>query len=218
MSQKGEGEDYLVININDLKKLRVSELKEKLSEFGLQTKGTKIELITRLEEHLSAAAESEEELALIDVANNSQPSDCVENIDVDTPVKSKDSEHKISDISFEDTSTAKLDDTTPTPLSPTKDLSLNERIKARGERFGTQTSDEAKKAMRLEKYGDTPAKTVAGGDLEKMKQRGERFGENVSKKLVSMSDKERQEMRKNRFASDSSAGENKLTKKIRLSS
>ena len=93
MSQKdkdlNESDDYLVINMNDLKKLRVSELKEKLSEFGLQTKGTKSELISRLEEHLAAAAESEEELALIDVANTSQQSDCIENIELDTPVKHK---------------------------------------------------------------------------------------------------------------------------------
>ena len=93
MSQKDkeldETDDYLVINVNDLKKLRVSELKEKLTEFGLQTKGTKPELITRLEEHLAAAAESEEELALIDVANTSQQSDCIETIDLDSPIKQK---------------------------------------------------------------------------------------------------------------------------------
>ena len=94
MSQKDskdlmDGDDYLVINVNDLKKLRVHELKEKLSEFGLNTKGTKAELISRLEDHLTAAAESEEELALIDVANNSQPSDSTENLEIDTPVKEK---------------------------------------------------------------------------------------------------------------------------------
>ena len=93
MSQKekehNETDDYLVINMNDLKKLRVSELKEKLSEFGLQTKGTKSELISRLEEHLAAAAESEEELALIDVANTSQQSDSTVNIELDTPLKQK---------------------------------------------------------------------------------------------------------------------------------
>ena len=93
MSQKEskdlDGDDYLVINMNDLKKLRVQELREKLSEFGLNIKGTKTELLSRLEDHLSAAAESEEELALIDVANNSQPSDSTENLELEIPVKQK---------------------------------------------------------------------------------------------------------------------------------
>ena len=80
MSQKDskdglENDEYVVINISDLKKLRVHELKDKLAELDLPIKGTKAELIQRLEAHLSAAAESEEDLTLIDVANNSQPSD-----------------------------------------------------------------------------------------------------------------------------------------------
>ena len=94
-------------------------------------------------------------------------------------------------------------------------LSQEEKVKARGQKFGSNTSDDAKKAMRLEKFSsDSPVKTV-GGDLEKMKQRGERFGENVSKKFQKMSDKERQQSRKDRFSAESSPTEK--TKKIRLS-
>ena len=97
-------------------------------------------------------------------------------------------------------------------MSPLKDLSATERIKARGERFGINTSDDAKRAMRIEKFG-SPSKPV-GGDLEKMKQRGERFGENVSKKFTTMSDKEKQQTRKARFSSSSTPTD---TKKMRLS-
>ena len=104
-------------------------------------------------------------------------------------------------------------------MSSTKEFSIlsqEERIKARGQKFGAQSSDEAKKVMRLEKFGaDSPIKPV-GGDLEKMKQRGERFGENVSKKFLKMTDKDRQQLRKNRFSVESSPNE-KPNKKIRLS-
>lgn len=119
------------------------------------------------------------------------------------------------DISFENTPANKTDDSLKV-TSPVKDLSVTERIKARGERFGVNTSDEAKRVMRSEKFGSSsssPVKSI-GGDLEKMKQRGERFGENVSKKFTTMSDKEKQQSRKTRFSSSSTPAD---TKKIRLS-
>ena len=103
-------------------------------------------------------------------------------------------------------------------FSPSKDisrLSQEDRIKARGDKFGGNTSDVAKKAMRLEKFAsDSPIKSP-GGDLDKMKQRGERFGENVSKKFLKMTDKERQETRKSRFSNESTP--NEKYKKIRIS-
>ena len=116
------------------------------------------------------------------------------------------------DISFE--SVNKTEDSIDKIMSPIKDLSATERIKARGERFGVNTSDDAKRAMRTEKFGSSSPAKSPGGDLEKMKQRGERFGENVSKKLVTMSDKEKQQSRKNRFSSGETPS---VTKKTRLS-
>ena len=74
--------------------------------------------------------------------------------------------------------------------------------------------------MRLEKFSassGSPAKISFGsGDLEKMKQRGERFGENVSKKFVKLSDKERQDLRKTRFTSGADTVPS-TNKKLRLS-
>jgi hypothetical protein len=48
-----DDEELVDVDISEWKKLKVVELRRRVSELGLDTKGTKAELITRVEKYLN---------------------------------------------------------------------------------------------------------------------------------------------------------------------
>lgn len=174
--------------LTELKKLKVTELREKLSAAGLETKGVKDELVKRLVEHLSQDK--------ADAATTADEKDGTTVIDhsAAAPVEG----------GIKQASTAKLTEA--------------EKAKLRAERFGVTTQKQSKQSgaiaglgmfdpqeeyerrkKRAERFG-LPVPVNEHEEKEKKKARAERFGLPVPITKDELEEKKRQ--RAERFMSE----------------
>ncbi|CAB1330078.1 unnamed protein product [Coregonus sp. 'balchen'] len=151
---------------------QLAELKQECETRGLDVKGNKVELITRLQAYLE---EHEDDMGLNeDDVLGEEPEDLTKE-DVVTEVNDK----KPVTVS-EETAEKKVVKITPP-------ASVDERVQKRAERFNVPASADGKKAIRAARFGlpaaapptSTPGVTVNKSTVEedeKLKKRKERFG------------------------------------------
>ncbi|KAM3617261.1 uncharacterized protein V6R79_004041 [Siganus canaliculatus] len=180
----------------ELQKLKLAELRQECEARGLDTKGNKGELISRLQAYLE---EHEEDVDVDDVL--------AEDPEVFTKV-----EETANDV--EDTKDEKAAETKVVKVTPA--LSATERLQKRAERFNLPATAESKKAERAARFGlpaeaSSPSpgavansKTAVNVDL--LKKRAERFGMNVSSASLKMEADEKMQKRKERFGALTNAG------------
>ncbi|XP_029574619.1 SAP domain-containing ribonucleoprotein isoform X1 [Salmo trutta] len=159
----------------ELQKLKLAELKHECETRGLDVKGNKVELITRLQAYLE---EHEDDMGLNeDDVLGEEPEDLTKE---DAITEDNDKKPIVS----EETAEKKVVKITP----PT---SVDERVQKRAERFNVPASADGKKAIRAARFGlpatapptSTPGVTVnksTAVSVEQLKKRAERFGGNVS--------------------------------------
>ncbi|KAK6308382.1 hypothetical protein J4Q44_G00216530 [Coregonus suidteri] len=179
----------------ELHKLKLAELKQECETRGLDVKGNKVELITRLQAYLE---EHEDDMGLNeDDVLGEEPEDLTKE-DVVTEVNDK----KPVTVS-EETAEKKVVKITPP-------ASVDERVQKRAERFNVPASADGKKAIRAARFGlpaaapptSTPGVTVNKSTLvsvEQLKKRAERFGGNVSSVSKKVEEDEKLKKRKERF-------------------
>ncbi|KAK7109541.1 SAP domain-containing ribonucleoprotein-like [Littorina saxatilis] len=216
------------ISMEELKKMKVADLKKELKDKGLATTGTKDILLERLEQSL-------------EVEGTEAGSNEVDNVEKSIDQLVGDTAPKVAAVAAAPAVAAPKEDVTKTEIvfdlkkdDQKKAVSLKElpdadKLKARAEKFGGAVSDTAKKLVRAERFGlPTPATATAGSgkiastpataeDLDKMKKRAERFGAVVSNKLSKVDEDEKKRKRLERFGNtlSSSAPE---PKKVKLNS
>jgi len=209
--------------MEDLNKMKVTELKQALKDRNLPSSGTKPELVKRLEEALGDAVESSNDAGSVDDSLQEIEDEILnEDTDTDVPVPTKPAEAEIvppkkieaivapkdggdsekSDVAKEDGSEKNVK-----PEAVAK-LSEEERKKIRAEKFGI-VSAEDQKTKRAERFGlpitgttNTSAKISMTGtevDLDKLKKRAERFGTVVSTSLSKVDLDEKKRKRAARF-------------------
>uniref|UniRef100_A0A8C7VUD6 SAP domain-containing protein n=1 Tax=Oncorhynchus mykiss TaxID=8022 RepID=A0A8C7VUD6_ONCMY len=180
----------------ELQKLKLAELKHECETRGLDVKGNKVELITRLQAYLE---EHEDDMGLNeDDVLGEEPEDLTKE---DAITEDNDKKPIVS----EETAEKKVVKITPP-------ASVDERVQKRAERFNVPASADGKKAIRaarsvshniplfLSIKGVTVNKSIAVS-VEQLKKRAERFGGNVSSvsKKVSVEEDEKLKKRKERF-------------------
>lgn len=170
--------------VDEVKKLKVIELKEMLSERGLSTSGKKDELVTRLEE---AMAE--------DGANSTT-----------TPAPAPTSAHEAAPAA------ASVPVSDPQPAAASAPAAPADDAPAAAEGAPALSDFEAKKAMRASRFGipvvSKPEPTInpkkKGGaalpdDAEKIKKREERFGKTRPAAEVDPAEADKNKKRAERF-------------------
>ncbi|KAJ8016986.1 hypothetical protein DPEC_G00013080 [Dallia pectoralis] len=178
----------------ELQKLKLAELRQECEARGLEVKGNKVELITRLQAYLE---EHEDDINEDDVLGDES-----------------------GDLSKEeDVLTAEIDEKPPVADSEkaekkvvkiTPPASVDEKLQKRAERFSVPESADTKKAKRAERFGLPAAapRTSAPGvtvntstpvSAELLKKRAERFGGNVSSASKKVEEDEKLKKRKERF-------------------
>ncbi|XP_012696644.1 SAP domain-containing ribonucleoprotein [Clupea harengus] len=194
----------------ELQKLKLAELKQECSARGLDTKGNKGDLITRLQAYLEEHDEEvNEEEVLGDFAEES--------------------------FSKDEASPPKADKTSEEPESVTPEKKVvkitaaesgDEKMQKRAERFNI-TAAADKKAARAARFGvPVTASPAAEGasisaktpvSVEVLKKRAERFGMNVSSISKKVEEDEKLKKRKERFGAqtsgDAAGGEDAEAKK-----
>jgi len=173
------------LDIAKLNDLKVPELKEHLTARGLETKGKKAELVTRLtaalekEKAASSGSSSKDESADVDVTDIGEEKKEAEK----TPAtgKSASTARKAAAPSSSDSSDQATKDVT---VSAT--VSDTDRKKVRADRFQIPvvSSQDEKLASRAARFGTTassngsaPARSFGAGlTSEKLKERAQRFG------------------------------------------
>uniref|UniRef100_A0A4W5MCU9 SAP domain containing ribonucleoprotein n=1 Tax=Hucho hucho TaxID=62062 RepID=A0A4W5MCU9_9TELE len=182
--------------IGELQKLKLAELKHECEARGLDVKGNKVELITRLQAHLE---EHEDAIGLNeDDVLGEEP----EYLPKDEDAITGDNDKKPVAVS-EETSEKKVVKITPP-------LSVGERLQKRADRFNVPTSADSKKAIRASRFGLTaaapPTSTMGVTvnkstpvSVEQLKKRAERFGGNVSSVSKKVEEDEKLKKRKERF-------------------
>ncbi|CAB1336666.1 unnamed protein product [Coregonus sp. 'balchen'] len=188
----------------ELQKLKVlAELKQECEARGLDVKGNKVELITRLQAHLE---EHEDDIGLIeDDVLGEEPEDLSKEEDAVTG----DNDEKPVAVS-EETSEKKV-----VKIKPP--VSVDERLQKRADRFNVPASADSKKAIRAARFGLPAAapptsttgvtvnKSTASNphicpvSVEQLKKRAERFGGNVSSVSKKVEEDEKLKKRKERF-------------------
>ncbi|XP_060593403.1 SAP domain-containing ribonucleoprotein-like isoform X3 [Ruditapes philippinarum] len=188
------------ISAEDFGKMKVADLKKALKERGLPLTGTKSELLERLK----SAVQSEEDSILDDSVDLSVPKPAPKPAVVD-----KEAEPVVKKI----TSPQKTDDEAESkPKLVSTQLSAEERMKQRAERFGVVNED-LKKQIRAERFGtSSPSSKLstagAGADTDALKKRAERFGQVLSPALSKVDEAEKIRKRKERFGDVTSATNN----------
>uniref|UniRef100_A0A3P8XMJ7 SAP domain-containing protein n=1 Tax=Esox lucius TaxID=8010 RepID=A0A3P8XMJ7_ESOLU len=178
---------------NDIEPL--AELKQECEVRGLEVKGNKVDLITRLqaylEEHEDDIGLNEEDVLGDEPGDLSKEEDAItEEIDEKPVAVSETVEKKVVKI--------------------TPPASVDERLKKRAERFSVPVSADNKKAIRAERFGlpaAAPPKSAPGVtgntstpvSVEQLKKRAERFGGNVSSVSKKVEEDEKLKKRKERF-------------------
>uniref|UniRef100_A0A8C7JZ15 SAP domain-containing ribonucleoprotein n=1 Tax=Oncorhynchus kisutch TaxID=8019 RepID=A0A8C7JZ15_ONCKI len=179
----------------ELQKLKLAELKHECETRGLDVKGNKVELITRLQAYL----EEHGEHAIMDGLNTHG---------VRFPYSNKDAITEDNDkkpIVSEETAEKKVVKITPP-------ASVDERVQKRAERFNVPASADGKKAIRAARFGlpaaapptSTPGQCESSShfhavSVEQLKKRAERFGGNVSSVSKKVEEDEKLKKRKERF-------------------
>ncbi|XP_029461877.1 SAP domain-containing ribonucleoprotein-like isoform X2 [Rhinatrema bivittatum] len=150
--------------------MKMVELKQELSLYGLDTRGRKPELVRRLKEYLeeNEVEKDEEEVSLGDLEDNLAP------LLID--------EEETGTISADHCSKEEND----IPVAGKKvafrsisSMTKEERIMMRAEKFGMITSEEHKKAARAARFGVNSAedeRRKSMEDINRIKKRKERFG------------------------------------------
>uniref|UniRef100_A0A4W5R4D1 SAP domain containing ribonucleoprotein n=1 Tax=Hucho hucho TaxID=62062 RepID=A0A4W5R4D1_9TELE len=166
----------------ELQKLKLAELKHECETRGLDVKGNKVELITRLQAYL----EEHGEHAIMDGLKDA----ITEDNDKKPIVSEETAEKKVVKI--------------------TPPASVDERVQKRAERFNVPASADGKKAIRAARFGlpaaapptSSPGVTVnksTAVSVEQLKKRAERFGGNVSSVSKKVEEDEKLKKRKERF-------------------
>ncbi|KAL8611938.1 hypothetical protein ACOMHN_034067 [Nucella lapillus] len=218
------------IGVEDLKKMKVNDLKKELKDRGLPVSGTKDVLMERLNAAQSGAPIPAEESTAPVPAPADDPDSVEKSIDQlvgDTaPAKPVEEAPKAEaavvpakeNIPKEDSEKIKK-------VLPPKDLSETDKLKARAEKFGA-VSETAKKEKRAERFGIQASSAVTTGsigtsdtdvaDVGKLKKRAERFGEVVSNSLRKAYEDERKRKRLERFGT--TAASSTEVKNVKLNS
>jgi len=187
----------------DINKMKIADLKAELKAKGLPVSGNKQDLVERLQ---TAMLDDNDDLLDQD---DSMTEEAILQAEEELKVPSKppkiNRDTHITPSTLDTVSTganvvkhvitespAKGKENAPVPVvSPTKagDADqVEDKIKARAERFGGFQSDEAKKAARAAKYGTAVStagsnkldKSVPSADLDTLKKRADRFGTSSS--------------------------------------
>ncbi|KAJ1973519.1 hypothetical protein H4R35_004077 [Dimargaris xerosporica] len=153
------------MNVTQIKRLKVTELRTHLEAAGLPTDGKKDELVARLLEHLGGQAsdESANPVANGSTQSDAPPADQAESLGAPSqPLTSKPS--------------------TDTSAAAILQCSDEERLRRRAERFGlpvkpvaepSDLQDPEKIKKRMERFGTA---SVDPAEEEKKRKRAERFG------------------------------------------
>ncbi|XP_013991446.1 SAP domain-containing ribonucleoprotein isoform X1 [Salmo salar] len=181
--------------IGELQKLKLAELKHECEARGLDVKGNKVELITRLQAHLE---EHEDDIGLNeDDVLGDEPKYLSKDVDAITG----DNDEK--PLAVSETAEKKVVKITPP-------VSVDERLQKRADRFNVPASADSKKAIRAARFGlsaaapptSTTGVTVNKStpvSVEQLKKRAERFGGNVSSVSKKVEEDEKLKKRKERF-------------------
>ncbi|RDD42790.1 SAP domain-containing ribonucleoprotein [Trichoplax sp. H2] len=205
------------LRVEDVKKMKVSDLKRELKVRSLSTTGSKEKLIARLEEEIET-----ENVALDD--DNVEESGNVEDLGEDDDLLAG-STANTNDLKDNDNNKAEIKDEEVKNVSgsadnseeknvTTKPISEAERKAARAARFNIPTSPEeaAKKEARAKRFGIEESSTTSTiilnpeEHLDKLKKRGERFGVSVSPTMQKIDQVDRLLKRKEKFGAASVAG------------
>ncbi|EDV26269.1 uncharacterized protein TRIADDRAFT_54088 [Trichoplax adhaerens] len=206
------------LRVEDVKKMKVSDLKRELKVRSLSTTGSKEKLIARLEEEIET-----ENVALDD--DNVEESGNVEDLGEDDDLLAgstantndlKDNDNNKAEIKVDDEEVKNVSgsaDNSEEKNVTTKPISEAERKAARAARFNIPTSPEeaAKKEARAKRFGiegtesSTTSTIILNPEehLDKLKKRGERFGVSVSPTMQKV---DRLLKRKEKFGAASVAG------------
>ncbi|TNN12268.1 SAP domain-containing ribonucleoprotein isoform 1 [Schistosoma japonicum] len=232
--------ESLPTNIEDLHKLKLSDLKKICKENKLSSTGTKVELISRITEihgnkFVLLQPGDEAELLGDDEDGDSNNVDIshTDTMDLVSPAKNLSRKRPASELTPEkdlmkDEKALKIAHTIEdSHVSNSKEemtmLSDSEHLTCRIKRF---TTDEEKSLARAKRFGlpinshNINTATSKSDELEKLKRRAERFGQTTSKTLEMINDLERKAKRLEKFGTPvSSSGKihlnDELAKSIR---
>uniref|UniRef100_A0A673WMK4 SAP domain-containing ribonucleoprotein-like n=1 Tax=Salmo trutta TaxID=8032 RepID=A0A673WMK4_SALTR len=172
--------------------LQLAELKHECEARGLDVKGNKVELITRLQAHLE---EHEDDMGLNeDDVLGDEP----KYLSKDADAVTGDNDEK--PLAVSETAEKKVVKITPP-------VSVDERLQKRADRFNVPASADSKKAIRAARFGlsaaapptSTTGRSQSSISVEQLKKRAERFGGNVSSVSKKVEEDEKLKKRKERF-------------------
>jgi SAP domain-containing ribonucleoprotein len=208
-------EEEEIIDFEELRKMKVADLKAKLTELGLPSKGTKQELITRLEEYYTSQEDDEDLLDDEEVGAEEQE-DGQEEEEEGEAEDGEEEEGEHVEESASETQKKPTEETGSEKDQPVKDHKVNvgdfkamssaERLAIRAQKFGV-VGEDAKKLARAQRFGlsgdsSLPSHKKMKVDeetMEKLKKRAERFGESVSSAVVQAEDIDKIKKRQERF-------------------
>ncbi|XP_051532648.1 SAP domain-containing ribonucleoprotein [Myxocyprinus asiaticus] len=169
----------------ELRKLKLAELKQECVARGLNAKGNKADLITRLQAYLEEHEEENEEDVL--------------GVYGEEAFAKEESAAQSQECTVPETVTEKKVVKIKIPAA------TDERFQKRAERFNMPPNVDSKKAARAARFGLTVPESSKGTSaipkvaVEVLKKRAERFGMNVSSVSKKFEDDEKLKKRKERF-------------------
>uniref|UniRef100_W5M7E1 SAP domain-containing ribonucleoprotein n=1 Tax=Lepisosteus oculatus TaxID=7918 RepID=W5M7E1_LEPOC len=180
----------------ELHKLKLAELKQECAARGLEVKGNKSDLISRLQAYLEEHAEEEvnEEEVLREEAEEEVPK--AEDPPPEKPAR------QLTPEPVQETVEKKV-----VKISPPVSLDEStQRLQKRAERFNVPATGESKKAARAARFGlpivpptGTSASSKPAVNVDVLKKRAQRFGMNVSSLSKKVEEDEKLKKRKERF-------------------